>query len=311
MYPGLIKQHSEDWQVRERCGFTPAGEGEHAYFYVRKEGLNTEDLVRSAAQAFEVARLDVGYAGRKDKHAITDQWLSVRTTQDQWPDIPQTQCLAQARHTKKLRIGELLGNDFELVLRQPKRSSEEIHQALVHGFANAFGPQRVSDANVQAAQEWLLHRRERRVDRRGRKQTRRDPLEGWHLSVLRAYLFNCVLSARLAHNEGEGMRAIEGDVLVQGFPSAPLWGRGRSSTQFRAQELESLSLTPHRELSDALEHTGVRQARRPMWIKVGDLKITPLAEQDLCLRFFLPAGVYATALLAHAERVAHAESTYE
>lgn len=303
MYPGTIKQQLEDWRVCEISPETWSGSGEHAYFYVRKQGMNTADLVRAAAVAFDVPRIDVGYAGRKDKQGITEQWLSVRTPCNAWPAIDHTECLAQTRHSKKLKIGQLRGNRFAIILRDTRLTPEQVLARGNVGFANAFGPQRLSGDNVAQAEAWIAQR-ERVVDRRRQgkrrgagKRQRGNDQQGWHLSVLRSYLFNAVLEKRLELNPGGPVRVIEGDVLLAGFPTAPLWGRGRSASAALALQIEVEVLAPHRQLCDALEHAGVRQGRRALWCKPGNLEVAEIAADTLKLEFFLPPGSYATAWL--------------
>ncbi len=260
------------------------------------------DLVQEVAQAFAVPRLDVGYAGRKDKLGITEQWLSVRTEADMWPDIEDTQCLSVTRHSKKLRIGELAGNNFKIVVRDTTVDLDTFN-GLRSGFPNAFGPQRVSATNVEQATDWLLTQRERIVDRRrgrGKAKRRKGAAEGWHLSVLRSYLFNQILTARIAQQTGNtvGISILDGDVLERGVPTAPLWGRGRSRSSSQAAQIETDALEPFAEICAALEYAGVSQGRRAMWVKPEQFQATEIAEGQIELSFFLPPGAYATAMLA-------------
>ena len=79
--------------------------------------------------------------------------------------------------------------------------------------------------------------------------------------------------------------------------TAPLWGRGRSATTALAGELEAAALAPHAQLCEDLEYAGVRQQRRALVLRPGNLSWTT-SGQDLSLRFDLPPGCYATTLLS-------------
>lgn len=281
---------------------TYSGDGEHAYFYVEKVGLNTTDVVRSAADALNLSSVDLGYAGRKDKHGVTRQWISARTQASQWPAIPGTKCLTTSRHNRKLRVGALAGNSFKIVLREPTVCLAELERLFLQGYPNVFGQQRVSASNVQQALLWLERRQTQSPDDR-RKNRRRgggrhSGTVGWHMSVLRSLLFNHVLATRL--DEYSGMQVLEGDVLVAGFPSAPLWGRGRSATQGEALSVEVHALTPHRQICEGLEFTGLQQGRRAMWVKPRQGRAKVLSDGAYELQFYLPAGAYATGLLSFA-----------
>ena len=74
---GETRRVPEDFRVVEIPSYLPSGEGSHAYAFVEKSGLATLDVVK-ALRDRGVPERAVGFAGRKDKHAITRQWFSVR-----------------------------------------------------------------------------------------------------------------------------------------------------------------------------------------------------------------------------------------
>lgn len=292
-----IKRDLADWQVTEMAASAFSGEGEHGCYFVEKQGLDTETVAQAVAAELGLPRAAVGYAGRKDRWGITRQWFSVQDPRTAWPDIDGTRCLQQSRHARKLRTGELAGNQFEITLRDCEGVDDTVVHRLGLGFANLYGPQRLGGDNVAQARQWLLerpHRRPRGKKRRAGPATSRGQ-QGWHLSVLRSYLFNQVVERRLAADTAH--RVIEGDVLVNGFPSAPLWGRGRSQSVACAAEEEAAALAPHAPLCEALEFAGLQQARRQMYVRPQGFVAQKLADDCLKLCFTLPAGAYATSLL--------------
>ncbi len=166
--PGLrLKERPEDFRVEERLAFAPSGTGEHLYLFVEKTGLQTEELAARLALRFSVARRDVGYAGRKDRRAVTRQWFSVPTRTE--PEAVDASgegwaVLEAIRHGSKLRPGALAGNRFELVLRgetAPHRSSVEsaLGRLCGAGMPNRYGPQRFgADGESDAPALRLLSR---------------------------------------------------------------------------------------------------------------------------------------------------------
>ncbi|TBS99887.1 tRNA pseudouridine(13) synthase TruD, partial [Vibrio parahaemolyticus] len=63
--------------------------------------------------------------GLKDRHAVTEQWLSVHLPKGETPDFstflaqyPSIEILATDRTTKKLRPGDLIGNEFVVTLSE-------------------------------------------------------------------------------------------------------------------------------------------------------------------------------------------------
>ena len=161
-------------------------------------------------------------------------------------------------------------------------------RCLERGFANTFGWQRTSEDNVEQAEKWILSRRHRKTSKRQ---------QGWHLSVLRASLFNDVVDLRKSYGLLPGV--VDGDALVGGQPSAPLWGRGRSKSKLRALEIEQEALAPRIDICEALEFSGATQSRRPMFVFPQGLSISVGEEEgSFRLEFSLPPGSYATTMLA-------------
>ena len=288
----VLKAVPEDFEVIEMAGVEPEGAGEHLYLRLRKVGRSTPDVARWLASCYDVPLAAVGYAGMKDKHAVTEQWFSVHTRQgaESLPVGAGIALCGSARHRRKLRRGELAGNRFHVRLRSVVGDGwcERLAMIRKHGVPNYFGPQRFGSDNLTRARTWLGERRRRRE----------SPFKaGLYLSVLRSFLFNEVLGLRVAR--GDWNRLLPGDVPAERSPTGPLWGRGRSKAAAEALEIERAALAPHTELCGRLEHAGLTQARRSL----------VLEPRELCwcadgstveLSFTLPPGGYATTLLAEA-----------
>ncbi len=119
---GVIKQRAGDFFVEEIPLYQPSGEGEHIYLFVEKRDLSTFELVNILARHFNVPRHALGYAGLKDKAAVTRQVISVHTpgrTYADFPDIREERVtlLWADQHQNKLRTGHLLGNRFNIRIR--------------------------------------------------------------------------------------------------------------------------------------------------------------------------------------------------
>src|SRR5262245_50015881 len=74
---GRLRAEPEDFLVEEDLGFAPSGAGSHVLLKVRKRNANTEWVARELARAAGCRQHDVGFAGLKDRHAVTTQWFSV------------------------------------------------------------------------------------------------------------------------------------------------------------------------------------------------------------------------------------------
>jgi len=245
-----------------------------------------------------VQEWDVGYAGLKDRYAITRQWFSIYLPKGETPDLTQLQhpefkVMSQSRHVKKLRPGDLQGNRFRIVLRELAGDRDAIEanlQAVAsQGVPNYFGAQRFGHEGGNVEQGRAMLAREIRV--------RNPKKKGIYLSAVRSFVFNEVLALRI--QQGLWGLTLPGDVMDEaGRPTGPLWGRGRVSTSDQAQAMENGVAERHAILCDGMEHAGLDQDRRALVACPGDMTWEwPQADQ-LVLTFSLPAGTYATSVLS-------------
>ena len=70
---GEIRRSPEDFIVEETLTFEPSGSGEHIFLQIQKTGENTEYVARQLARLANVRQRDIGFAGMRDRHAITTQ----------------------------------------------------------------------------------------------------------------------------------------------------------------------------------------------------------------------------------------------
>jgi len=149
---GRIKERPEDFLVDEIPAYHACGEGEHLYLLVQKRGMSTMEMIRVLADHFRVRPDRIGYAGLKDKHAITRQVVSIHIPGQKPDDFPMLQhdkisVLGADLHTNKLRPGHLDGNRFSIRIRGVRPTDVIIAQKVLmslakSGVPNRFGEQR-------------------------------------------------------------------------------------------------------------------------------------------------------------------------
>lgn len=309
----------EDFFVEELPAFVPSGEGEHLLLTIEKRGLNTAFVAKQLAQWAGIAEMGIGYAGLKDRHAVTRQRFSVHLPKKIAPEagaleIDGLKVLEQHWHQRKLPRGALAGNRFVLALRDVSGDREAIERRLqsmrASGVPNYFGEQRFGReaGNVAAARRMFAGER-----------VRRDQASIL-LSAARSALFNAVLAARVERgdwasgDEGDvwmldGTHSVFGPTELDGtlrqrideqdvHPTGPMWGRGelRSSGDIRA--LEEAVAAGFMDLRQGLEAAGLKQERRALRMRVPMLQWQWLGEDALELAFELAPGSYATEVLA-------------
>ena len=297
-----LKLLNEDFVVTEVPLQLPSGEGEHLWLDIEKNGANTAFVAQQLAEAAGVQEKDVGYAGLKDRHAVTRQWFSIYLPKGETPDLtllqhPEFSVLGQSRHLKKLRRGDLQGNRFRIVLRDVAGDRDAIEANLKavasQGVPNYFGAQRFGHDGGNVEQGRAMLAREIRV--------RNPKKKGIYLSAVRSFVFNEVLALRI--QQGLWGKTLPGDVMDEaGRPTGPLWGRGRVITTDQAQALENGVAEGHATLCDGMEHAGLDQDRRPLVASPAEMSWAwPQADQ-LVLAFSLHAGSYATSVLGEIVR---------
>jgi len=316
---GRLRVSPEDFRVDEIPAFEPDGEGEHVLLHVRKTGANTEWVARRLASHAKLPVSAVGFAGLKDRHAVTTQWFSLHLGPHQEPDwrtfaAEGVEILEMHRHRRKIRRGALRGNRFLIRLRDWQASSDELGERVARirqrGLPNYFGQQRFGngDGNLHAA-DALFAGRQGRVKRH---------LRGLWISAARSQLFNEVLAKRV--ERGDWDRALRGDRLqlagshshfsvetvddrirqrVSAFdvhPTGPLWGAGDLLCLGEPAKLDRAVAERFPEWVDGLQSERLRQERRSLRLPVPDLVVRE-GSDHLELGFDLPAGAYATAVL--------------
>lgn len=319
--PGAYRACLEDFQVEEVLGFSPEGQGEHLWLWVEKRDMTSAMVARELARACEVPSRSVGYAGLKDRVAVTRQWFSVHLPGRETPDDLATRLAGRSlalldthRHPRKLKRGVHRGNRFRLRLTGEVTTASGLDERWAwlcrHGVPNYFGPQRFGPEGRN------LHRAVSLLARGWRK---RDDPQGMLLSATRGYLFNVQLAARI--EQGTWDSPLEGEVVILDgsssqfvierlddelrdraarldiHPGGVLWGRGDSVARDAALAFERDSLAAHPALCEGLERAGARLARRPLRLRL----TSPGLERDIdgavWLSFELPPGTYATSVL--------------
>ena len=315
-----MRSAAEDFFVEELPGFEASGAGEHLLLTIEKRGMNTAYAAKRIAAWAGVDESAIGYAGLKDRHAVTRQRFTVWLPKKVAPDIETLQSdelhvLDHAWHARKLPRGALAGNRFVLALRNVEGERAAIEARLqaiaAEGVPNYFGEQRFGRGgnNVQQAVAMFAGRRVKREERT------------MLLSAARSELFNRVLAARV--EAGSWNAALDGEVwMLDGsrsvfgpeaftdelqsrlaafdiHPSGPLWGEGelRSINAAREVELAAMQGDSATRLRTGLERAGLKQERRGLRLRPQDMAWRWLDDGALELGFALPPGSYATTVL--------------
>jgi len=328
-----IKQEIEDFQVDEELGFEFTGKGAHLCLQVRKSDCSTPDVARRLSEVTGVPLSEIGYAGMKDRRGNCTQWFSLQLEEAaaqkiQAAEDASLQILQTSRNSRKLKIGSHKRNHFQLRLRDcegaPAAFEERLQQLQQQGIPNYFGPQRFGRemsnlTQVQALMASVIGPdAEAPLRQRGVKR-------GMLYSAARAYLFNQVLSRRVA--AGNWNVYVPGDVLnlagtdrcfavavdawdetlqkrLQEFDihlTGPLAGqidpKDKYISRAQAADIEDAVLQHYTTLTAGLARCGLVAARRSLRFLPLQLDWEWEAHKTLRLRFALSKCCYACSLL--------------
>jgi tRNA pseudouridine13 synthase len=315
---GKLRTVADDFIVHETLSFEASGIGEHVFLQIQKTGENTDYVARQLAKFANVRQRDIGYAGLKDRHAVTTQWFSVWLPGKSEPDwaafqTDNIEILQSVRHARKLKRGVLSGNRFKITLRDWQGDSlttiQQLELIKSKGIANYYGEQRFGNQGQNVNKALAMFR--------GMKAGREQ--RSLYLSAARSYLFNQILSVRVATEtwnkpltgdaymfdsskgyfkshlpDAEILRRLEAKAI---HPSGVLWGNGEIDVSADALAIECQVICNYEELAQGLVASGVEKARRALRVNVENLEWQFTNPTTLELSFTLPAGSFATSVL--------------
>ncbi len=319
-----FKRRPEDFRVEEILGFAADGGEGHVLMLVEKRGLDTLAVLRRLARSSGSSPRDWGFAGLKDRWALTRQWYTApartqaaaawREISEELSDGSGYRVIESWPHSRKLKRGAVKGNRFRIVLggvtATAEALAERFAQIAQRGVPNYFGPQRFGHglSNLAQVDAWVA----------GAPLPSEREARAFVFSSARSLLFNAVLAQRVCDQTWDRLlpgefvnldrsrsffvaEAVD-DTLVDRLhradihPTGPLFGRGESPAG-EAGVAEVGVLEPYSAIRQALLQAGLEAARRPLRVVPRDCRWA-LEDQELTVEFSLSAGAYATTVLA-------------
>ena len=312
----LLKAECADFVVKEQLGYNMSSDGEFVAVKVRKTDCNTLFVGEQLAKFAGISARNMSYAGLKDRKAVTEQWFSLQMPGQPTPDFSQfslegVEILDVTRHQRKIRIGSLQGNHFEILLRNVEETDElkvRLDFLAKNGFPNYFTEQRFGRDGNNLTQALRWANGEIKVKDRNKRS--------FYLSAARSEIFNLIVSKRMELNLAQ--QILVGDVLqLNGSHSwfvvdesedlaqlqqrlaqqdvlltAPLIGEEEKS----AVDFENEIFAQHQALFALMCQERMKAARRPILMQPQQFQ-WQFEPNGLRLQFALPAGSYATALI--------------
>lgn len=255
--------------------------GKYNLFLLRKRGMTTHSALEIIRKKFAPRR--IGFAGLKDKKAVTEQYITMEGGHDfSEENIELTEAGTTDRMLSK---GDLVGNQFSITLHgcNTKRLEQAVKEINRKGFPNYFGPQRFGmHRNNHVIGRLIVKRKFGKaldlINRSGRKKYSSisavpKQLLKFLVNAYQSWIFNKALAGYVLR------RKKTSSIEITGFNSRTADKEGIRPSDFMITELR-------------LACAG---SKRRAFIKASvEYKITG---SDAILDFTLPPGSYATVLL--------------
>ena len=256
-----FEQNQEDFVVDE-IGLDWKGSGNFSIYHIKKVEITTWDMIAAFAEFLNINAEKIGYAGLKDKHATTTQYISIEAKYERELKKfkhPQIKILSGTRHSQSIRMGDLVGNRFSINLFEVTQIQAGQIEKLARkseklGLPNYFGYQRFGrdGDSIEQAEKMI----------EGDLHIEDSKLKRFLISIYQSVRFNDWLAERVQMSRNENnnkFMLLEGDLYQDSkgklftpktpqqkdfekkkvVPTGLLCGRGVYRSTAKAAEIEA------------------------------------------------------------------------
>ncbi|MBS3101872.1 tRNA pseudouridine(13) synthase TruD [Candidatus Woesearchaeota archaeon] len=326
-----LKQIPEDFIVKEISHPIIDNNGQYAYFLLRKKNYNTLDAARKIADKLRIKEKNIGFAGSKDRNAVTEQKISVFRGKKDFENInfKDIELKYLGSGNEPISLGDLEGNEFEITIRNlsnneaSKIRNSEGKKILM---PNLFGPQRFSKSNhlvgkaiikkdFKKAVELILESNNdfsNEINEHLRKHKndfvvalKKVPLKLVRLYVhsYQSFIFNETIRQFLGKNNKNYLK--NKNIKIKNIKT-PVVGFGTIFNNKKIEKIinkimENEKITPRDFIIKAIPELSQEGAERKLFIQNKGFKVIELDKDELNkdrnkikISFSLPKGSYAT-----------------
>jgi len=325
----LIKQNPEDFLVEEvPLDFSFSNQGKYEIYLLTKKECNTVSAIKIISSFINSKPRYIGFAGNKDKNAITKQYISIPSIFSKkinkfTHDKISLEFLGRSDYP--ISLGKLKGNNFKIILRDCLKKPNKINK-----FVNYYGEQRFSTHNVVIGKN-LLQKKfnealneiiesglenknllkyldEKPNDVIGAIQSLPEKILSLFINSYQSYVWNKVASNIL---EGEKTDSIEFSNQILNISAGNNEYRDIPIIGFETEIEKSIY---SKYIYKVLEDEGISQrdfiipqfprisasgGYRKLFVNAEALEIKNIDANTYSVSFFLPKGSYATIFLRH------------
>ena len=212
-----FEQNEKDFIVDEIPHMKHTGKGNFLILHVKKVEMTTWDMIAVFAKFLNIPAEKIGYAGLKDKHATTTQYISVEAKFENLLKKfkhSQIKIIGRTRHTHSIRMGDLAGNRFNINLYgvdniEAGQIEKLSRKAEKQGLPNYFGYQRFGrdGDSIEQAKEMIA----------GETFIEDTKLKKFLISIYQSVFFNDWLKERVLmsrEKNGGKFMLLDGDIYL-------------------------------------------------------------------------------------------------
>lgn len=311
-----LKQIPEDFVVEEISNVKIKDSGRYADFKLKKINRNTLDVVKELAKQLRIKEKNIGFAGSKDKHAVTEQIISIPINKEKVVNtkIDNVKLEFLGYGKEPITLGSLAGNKFIITVR----NLDNIEIKKIKFVENYFDEQRFSKHNKEIGKHIIKKefKESLRLIDNERSNTflkehpndyigalKKIPLRllKMYVHAYQSYLWNETLALHLSKKEivKEVKYSLGKFVFTKNKENLkiPLLGFATENQPI----LEKESITTKDFIIKQIPELSLEGDSREAFVEIKDLEISKLEPDELNkgkykikLSFSLPKGSYAT-----------------
>ena len=325
-----IKQTPEDFIVKEMNDIILGNTGKYAYFLLKKKNYNTIKAIETIAKALGINVKNIGFAGNKDKNAVTEQLISIKNGKKDFEKVSLKDIGLKyvGKGDEEIYLGRLKGNEFYITIRgmedkEIKKIEEKAKNKQIF-MPNYFGEQRFSKSNhwigkaitnrdFKKAVELVLESNSEQNERIEEHLQRQKndfivalkiiPFKMLKLYVhsYQSFLFNRTLEEYISVNTGGNKVTYDEKIPIIGF-STEL--KNKKIKKIIEKIMQEEKVTERDFIIRAIPYLSSEGGERDAFIKINDFKIINVEKDELnvgkekmAVSFSLLKGCYATVLM--------------
>jgi len=294
-----IKQVPEDFVVKEISKIKFLDKGSYVCFRLIKKNWNTLDVVKEISRRLRVPVKNIGFAGSKDKKAITEQVISIKNMGRERVErlkIKDVSLEFLGYRNEPITLGELEGNYFEIVIRNLDKVNFDSEDLTI---VNYFDKQRFGENNIEVGRNIIKKDFKKACEVLGLEVKKNNYIGA--LKEIPKRLLKMYVHAYQSYIWNETVKeAVDKGIKIK---EVPLIGFGTDLDDFFEikEVIEKILEKERLKLNDfiikQIPELSLEGGLRKVFVEVKDFKVLEKGKKKIKVSFTLPKGSYATMVI--------------